>query len=87
MVLFEHSNGPIHYDPGGLVKLKLNPLLSEAYKRTSLCSDCHSDSNCEYYTKAYCHDLLRQKICFMLKIVSHSWIIYRFTQALKRSSK
>ena len=51
-------NGPIRYDPDRLASLPFNPLLSETYKKFSLCGHFDPDANffselvdCEYYTQ------------------------------------
>ena len=62
------SNGPIRYDPDRLASLRFNPLLSEAYKKFSLCSHHDPDANfftelvdCEYYTEENFNEMLHQK--------------------------
>ena len=45
LAMFEQLNGPIRYDPDRLASLRFNPLLSETYKKFSLCSDHDPDAN------------------------------------------
>ena len=59
LAIFEQLNGPIRYDPDRLASLRFNPLLSETYKKFSLCSHHDPDANfftglvdCEYYTES-----------------------------------
>ena len=68
LAIFEQLNGPIRYDPDRLASLRFNPLLSETYKKFSLCS--HHDPNanfftevvdCEYYTEENLNEMLHQK--------------------------
>ena len=68
LAMFEQLDGPIRYDSDRLASLSFNPLLSETYKKFSLCS--HHDPNanffselvdCEYYTEENFNEMLHQK--------------------------
>ena len=68
LAMFEQLNGSVRYDPDRLAGLRFNPLLSETYKKFSLCSDQDPDANffselpdCEYYIEDKFNDMLQQK--------------------------
>ena len=68
LAMFEQLNGPIRYDPDRLASLRFNPLLSETYKKFSLCSDHDPGANflselvdCEYYVEENFNEMLHQK--------------------------
>ena len=68
LAMFEQSNGSIRYHPDRLAGLRFNPLLSETYKKFSLCSDHDPDANffseladCEYYIEEKFNEMLQQK--------------------------
>ena len=68
LAMFEQLNGPKRYDPDRLASLRFNPLLSETYKKFSLCSDHDPDANflselvdCEYYIEENFNEMLHQK--------------------------
>ena len=68
LAMFEQLNGSIRYDPDRLASLRFNPLLSETYKKFSLCSHHDPDANfftelvdCEYYTEENFNEMLHQK--------------------------
>ena len=65
LAMFEQLNGYIRYDPDRLAGLRFNPLLSETYKKFSLCSDHDPDANflsesadCEYYIEEKLNEIL-----------------------------
>ena len=68
LAMFEQLNGSISYDPDRLAGLRFNPLLSETYKKFSLCSDHDPVANffseladCEYYIEENFNEMLQQK--------------------------
>ena len=72
LAMFEQLNGPIRYDPDRLASLRFNPLLSETYKKFSLCSHNDPGANffselvdCEYYTEENFKEMLHQKNIFL----------------------
>ena len=68
LAMFEQLNGRIRYDPDRLASLRFKPLLSETYKKFSLCGHHDPDAkifselvDCEYYTEETFNEMLHQK--------------------------
>ena len=61
--MFEQLNGPIRYDPDRLASLRFNPLLSETYKKFSLCSH-HDPEN--FHEMLYQKNILEVNNCLSL---------------------